>query len=130
MSDNKKRPEHMVEGVVLPKKGTGGREVGVRSSKDGNYAFIPVRLLGKKPGAPDVITVAVGEDYLAFVKTLKPDTLLRAQATIKVADYNGEKRYTAWATQLWAWAPVDRQAPAEPDAEPEELVISGGDFFD
>lgn len=128
----KKREEKVVEGLVLPKAGTKGRESGVRYSKDGDYAFVPVKLLNKKPNGPEVVTVAVGQELIESVRGLAPNTLVRALGLPKAEEYNGEKRYTVWASTLWLWPAEDRAIPAQPTQEEDAITISkkGDEDFD
>lgn len=126
-----RRQEKYVEGLVLPKAGTKGRDSGVRYSKDNAYAFVPVKLLKKKEGGPEVVTVAVGEELIESVRNLAPNTLVRALGLPKAEEYNGEKRYTIWASTLWVWPAEERQIPAQP-AQDEGITISlkGDEEFD
>lgn len=126
-----RRQEKYVEGLALPKAGTKGRESGVRYSKDNEYAFVPVKLLKRKEGGPEVVTVAVGQELIESVRGLAPNTLIKALGLPKAEEYNGEKRYTIWASTLWLWPAEDRQIPAQP-AQEEGITISvkGDEEFD
>ena len=123
----KKREEKLVEGLVLPKAGTKGRDSGVRFSKDGEYGFVPVKLLRKTENGPAVVTVAVGPELIESVRNLAPNTLVRALGLPKAEEYNGEKRYTVWASTLWLWPSEDRQIPAQPPLEDDAITISQKD---
>lgn len=126
-----RRQEKSIEGLVLPKAGTKGQESGVRYSKDKEYAFVPVKLLNRKEGGPEVVTVAVGQELIESVRGLAPNTLVRALGLPKAEEYNGEKRYTIWASTLWLWPAEERQIPAQP-AQDEGITISvkGDEEFD
>lgn len=125
-----RREEKFVEGLLLPKAQTKGRESGVRYSKDKEYAFAPIKLLRKTENGPAVVTVAVGPELIESIRDLAPNTLVRALGLPKVEEYNGEKRYTVWASTLWLWPAEDRQIPAQPALEDDAITISqkGEDF--
>lgn len=125
-----RREEKSVEGLLLPKAQTKGRESGVRFSKDGEYAFLPVKLLKKTENGPAVVTVAVGPEFLESVKDLAPNTLVRALGLPKAEEYNGEKRYTVWASTLWLWPAEERQIPAQPAQEDAITIKAKGEDFD
>ena len=126
-----KRTEKTAEGLLLPKAQTKGLESGVRYSKDGEYAFLPIKLLTKKENGPEIITIAVGPELIESVRSLAPNTLIRAVGLPKAEEYNGERRYTVWASTLWLWPAVERQVPAQPaDQNDGPITIStkGEDF--